>query len=75
MPRLRNSWRGAYVLQLRELAGILSKQRPDMKILFSSGYTDDVILRHGIIERDIQFIEKPYTPQNLAVKIRTMLDG
>jgi len=46
-----------------------------MKILFSSGYTDDVILRHGIIERDIQFIEKPYTPQNLAVKIRTMLDG
>lgn len=58
-----------------ELAGILSKQRPDMKILFSSGYTDDVILRHGIIERDIQFIEKPYTPQNLAVKIRTMLDG
>ena len=58
----------------RELADRLKQMRPGMKVLFMSGYTDDIILRHGILEESAQFIEKPFSPEELARKIRSVLE-
>jgi FixJ family two-component response regulator len=59
----------------RELAERLAQIYPRMCILFTSGYTDDAIVRHGVIEADTNFIQKPFTPGDLAHKIRDILDG
>ena len=48
---------------------------PDLKILFTSGYTDDAIVRHGVLEPGIAFLPKPYTPAALAQKVRELLDA
>jgi len=48
---------------------------PDLKILFTSGYTDDAIARHGMIEPGVAFQPKPYTPEILVRKVRAMLDN
>ena len=47
---------------------------PDLKILFTSGYTEDAISRHGVLETTVEFLPKPYTPATLARKVRQMLD-
>ncbi|MEP6904255.1 MAG: PAS domain S-box protein, partial [Actinomycetota bacterium] len=49
----------------RELAEKLSVQLPNLKILFTSGYTDDAVVRHGVIENNTNFIQKPFTPNAL----------
>jgi PAS domain S-box-containing protein len=56
-----------------ELADQLLAQRPDMKILFISGYTNDEILRRGVSRKDVAFIQKPFTPQELMGKVREVL--
>jgi two-component system cell cycle sensor histidine kinase/response regulator CckA len=48
---------------------------PDLKILFTSGYTDDTIIHHGVLEAGVNFLSKPYTFATLAHKVREMLDG
>ncbi|MCS7214577.1 MAG: PAS domain S-box protein [Thermodesulfovibrio sp.] len=48
--------------------------RPDVKILYMSGYTDDVIATHGILEKGINFIQKPFSIEALSSKIREALD-
>jgi two-component SAPR family response regulator len=48
---------------------------PDLKILFTSGYTDDAITRHGVIEPGVELLPKPYTPATLVRKVRKMLDA
>jgi two-component system cell cycle sensor histidine kinase/response regulator CckA len=58
-----------------ELARCLAKARPDMKVLCMSGYTDDTVVRHGVLEADIAFIQKPITPAALAAKVREVLDS
>ncbi len=58
----------------RELAERLSPQFPDMKILFTSGYTEDAIAHHGVLDENVNFIAKPYTPKSLAEKVRAVLD-
>jgi len=58
----------------RELTGRLAGLRPEMKVLFMSGYTDDTIVRHGILESDLAFLQKPFTPHDLARKVREVLD-
>jgi ligand-binding sensor domain-containing protein/signal transduction histidine kinase/CheY-like chemotaxis protein len=58
----------------RQLAEELQKLRPEMRILFLSGYTDDAILRHGVLEAGIAFLHKPYTPAALVSKVREVLD-
>jgi two-component system, cell cycle sensor histidine kinase and response regulator CckA len=47
---------------------------PDLKILFTSGYTDETVVRHGVLEAGIEFLPKPYTPATLAHKVRELLD-
>jgi two-component system, cell cycle sensor histidine kinase and response regulator CckA len=57
----------------RQLADRLFPLRPDMKVLYMSGYTDDAILRNGVIDSTIAFIQKPITPDALARKVRETL--
>ena len=59
----------------RKLADEIVQKRPGIKVLFSSGYTDDAIVRHGVLEPGIAFIQKPYRPKALARKIRDVLDS
>src|SRR5438445_797546 len=59
----------------RELADQLVQLRPDMKVLFMSGYTDDAVVRHGILQEGIAYLQKPFTPDTLARKVRAVLDG
>jgi PAS domain S-box-containing protein len=58
----------------RELYARLAPLRPDLKVLYMSGYTDNVILHHGVLEAGIDFIQKPFSVQGLASKIRMILD-
>jgi CheY-like chemotaxis protein len=57
-----------------ELAKQLTTLRPDMKVLFLSGYTDEAILRHGIIDADVPFLQKSFTQDGLLKKVREVLD-
>jgi CheY-like chemotaxis protein len=57
------------------LAAEVRAIRPDIRVLFASGYTDDAIVRHGAVQDDLAFIEKPFTPQGLARKVRDVLDS
>jgi PAS domain S-box-containing protein len=59
----------------RELVTRLSAARPDLKVLYISGYTDDSIFRHGVLEGGVAFLQKPFNLKDLAQKIREVLDG
>ncbi len=59
----------------RELMEKLCAARPAMKCLFMSGYTTDIIARQGILEEGIHFIQKPFTRDSFAAKIREALEG
>ncbi len=59
----------------RVMAEWLKTTAPDLKILFTSGYTDDAIAQHGVMETGIEFLAKPYTPAALARKVRELLDS
>ena len=58
----------------RQVAQQLAAARPDMKVLYLSGYTDDAVLRHGVREAETAFLAKPFTPDALAQKVRDVLD-
>jgi len=58
-----------------EVANRLAPLRPEMKVLFMSGYTDDAIVHHRVLDADTPFIQKPFAPDALAQKIRDVLDG
>jgi two-component system cell cycle sensor histidine kinase/response regulator CckA len=58
-----------------ELARRLETVHPDMKVLFISGYTDDAVLRHGVREGSAAFLQKPFTLDGLARKVREVLDA
>jgi PAS domain S-box-containing protein len=59
----------------RQLAETLSTKQPDLKVIYMSGYTDDIIKRHSIMEQGFELIHKPLLPRALADKLREMLDG
>ena len=58
-----------------ELAESLRLIFPEMKVVYSSGYTDHAVIRHGLLEDKVAFLQKPYTPQTLAGKVRQVLDS
>src|SRR5437867_1653028 len=58
----------------KEVADRLNQLVPGIKVLFMSGYTDEVIVHHGVLDSNVQFIQKPFTPMALAKKVREILD-
>lgn len=59
----------------KALADDLSQSHPTMKVIFMSGYTDDVIAHHGVLEPDTAFLQKPFNPMTLGQKIRQIIDS
>ena len=59
----------------RQLAEKLHPLYPDMKVLYTSGYTENVIAHHRVLDEGLNFIAKPYTLKSLAMKIRKVLDS
>jgi two-component system cell cycle sensor histidine kinase/response regulator CckA len=58
----------------RELATRLANLRPDARVIFMSGYTDDAVTRHGVLEPGSAYVQKPFTPDAIARKVREVLD-
>jgi len=58
----------------RELASRLATMRPDARVIFMSGYTDDAVTRHGVLEPGSAYVQKPFTPDAIARKVRELLD-
>jgi two-component system cell cycle sensor histidine kinase/response regulator CckA len=58
----------------RELVQRVQPQRPAMKVLYMSGYTDGAIVHHGVLDPGIAFLQKPFAPRAVTQKIREVLD-
>ncbi|MEJ2053986.1 MAG: response regulator, partial [Calditrichaceae bacterium] len=58
----------------RQLADEIRQKNAEIKILFFSGYTDDSIVHHGVLDEGTEFIQKPYSNIGLAQKVRSVLD-
>ena len=59
----------------RELADKLKARRPNVRVLFMSGYTDDAVVRHGMLEPGLAYLEKPFRPPMLLKKVRGVLQS
>lgn len=59
----------------RTLADRITQRWPEIRILFASGYIDNAIVHHGVLEARVMFLQKPYTPVGLARKVREVLDA
>ena len=59
----------------KELAHRLTSLRPELKILYMSGYTSDVIAHHGVLDEGVSFLQKPFSIKGLADKIRAVLEA
>jgi CheY-like chemotaxis protein len=58
----------------RQVAEHLQSKYPDIRVLYMSGYTDEAVIRHGILDVGMSFLQKPFTPRSLARKVRQVLD-
>ena len=57
------------------LAARLCEHRPTIKVLYVSGYTDSTVIAHGVLEHNVSFLQKPFTSEQLARKLRAVLDA
>ena len=57
-----------------ELSKRMKALAPGLRVMFASGYADSVILRHGVLERGVNLLAKPYSPTVLGAKVREALD-
>jgi PAS domain S-box-containing protein len=83
--RLAEQFKGAIPLMItdvvmpkvngRDLAEELTRHRPDMKVLYMSGYTDGAILNSGLLRKEVAFLQKPFTPAALTEMVRAVLEG
>jgi len=58
-----------------QLAARLTQERPDLKVVYISGYPEDAIAHHGVLEPGRVFLQKPFSPATLLAKVREVLDG
>jgi DNA-binding NarL/FixJ family response regulator len=58
-----------------ELVDQLLARRPELKVLYISGYTNDEVMRRGVSQSEAAFIQKPFTAEGLMLRVREVLDG
>ena len=59
----------------RAVTELVAERHPSVRVLFMSGYTDDAVIRHGVIREGVNFLQKPFSPAALAFKVRAVLDA
>ena len=58
----------------QDLAEVLRAERPHLRVLYMSGYTDDAVVRHAVLQEGMPYLQKPFSPRALASKVREVLD-
>jgi FixJ family two-component response regulator len=58
----------------REVAAAMAASHPGLKVLYVSGYTDDTMGHHGLLDDGVELLSKPFTPSSLLAKVRGVLD-
>jgi FixJ family two-component response regulator len=59
----------------KEVADRVTELLPGLRVLFMSGYTDEAIVHHGVLDSNVEFIQKPFTPAALVRRVREVLDA
>jgi CheY-like chemotaxis protein len=59
----------------RQLAERIQSTRPQIKIMYMTGYTDDMVVQHKVLEPGVKLLQKPFSKVDLALKVRSTLDG
>lgn len=59
----------------RKAADAIKAFRPETRVLFVSGYTDDAVIRHGVLQEQAGFLQKPFTLDSLGKKVRAVLES